>query len=73
MKNITLSIPEDLLKDVRKYAAEQGTSLNELVRELLRQTVYQSSVNWDTQLNEQRKNVVADTRITYKRDDLHQR
>ncbi|MBX2928423.1 MAG: ribbon-helix-helix protein, CopG family [Saprospiraceae bacterium] len=39
MKNITLSIPEDLLDRSREYAEKHGTSLNEFIRALLRQTV----------------------------------
>jgi metal-responsive CopG/Arc/MetJ family transcriptional regulator len=39
MKNVTLSIPEDLLHRSREYAAKQGTSLNEFIRTLLRKTV----------------------------------
>ncbi len=35
MKNVTLAIPEDLLKKSRAYATKNGTSLNELIRELL--------------------------------------
>jgi hypothetical protein len=32
MKNITLAIDEDLLADVRRYAALQGTTVNAIVR-----------------------------------------
>ena len=39
MPNITLSIPEELLKEGRKYAKKHNTSLNALIRELL-QTVF---------------------------------
>lgn len=35
MKNITLSMSEELLKTGREYAQEQGISLNTLVRTLL--------------------------------------
>jgi len=40
MKNITLSLPDDLLDQSREYAQRQGTSLNELVRQLLRQQIH---------------------------------
>ncbi len=33
MKNITLSVDEDVLKVVRRYAAERDTTVNALVRE----------------------------------------
>lgn len=39
MKNITLSMPEDLIKLGREYAAKHGTTLNEMIRELLRKRV----------------------------------
>lgn len=35
MKNITLSVDETVLTVVRRYAAEQGCSVNALVREYL--------------------------------------
>lgn len=33
--NVTLAMPADLVADSRRYAAEHGTTLNSLVRELL--------------------------------------
>ncbi len=35
MKNITLSVDENVLKAVRRYAAEQDTTVNSIVREHL--------------------------------------
>lgn len=35
MKNITLSVDEDTLSAVRRYAAERNSSVNALVREYL--------------------------------------
>ena len=43
MKNITLSLDDDLLEAGRSYAAEHKTSLNALVRELLSQRVQQGA------------------------------
>lgn len=39
MKNVTLSIPDDLLKKSREYAEKHGASLNEFIRILLKQAV----------------------------------
>lgn len=39
MKNVTLSLPDDLLKKSREYAEKHGTSLNEFIRQLLKQVV----------------------------------
>lgn len=38
MKNVTLSIDEHVLASVRRYAAEHGTSLNQLIRAHLERT-----------------------------------
>lgn len=43
MKNITLSIHEDLLMKSREYALKHGTSLNNLIRRLLKTTVMTDS------------------------------
>ncbi|MCB0562022.1 MAG: hypothetical protein H6573_13525 [Lewinellaceae bacterium] len=39
MKNVTLSLPDDLLRRSREYAQQHGTSLNELIRNLLKRQV----------------------------------
>ena len=48
MPNITLSIPEDLLKESRKYAKKNNTTLNNLVRELLKKVFNQHKSGWLT-------------------------
>jgi hypothetical protein len=42
MKNITLSIEENTLHQVRKYAAEHNTTVNALVREFLKRKARES-------------------------------
>jgi hypothetical protein len=42
MKNVTLSIPEDLLVRSREYARKHGTTLNQMVRDLLKRNVQTS-------------------------------
>lgn len=39
VKNITLSIDEEILAKARAYASRQNISLNQLVRDLLERTV----------------------------------
>ncbi len=39
MSNITLSVPDDLLKESRQYAQKHNTSLNALVRNLLEKII----------------------------------
>jgi len=46
MANVTLSIDDDLLKKGRTYAAKHNTSLNALIRRLLKITVDSDSNQW---------------------------
>jgi hypothetical protein len=46
VKNITLSIDEDLLEAGREYARKHRISLNALIRRLLAHAVYNSSNQW---------------------------
>jgi len=39
MRNVTLSIPDDLLSKSRAYAEQHGTTLNQMIRDLLRRNV----------------------------------
>ena len=77
-QNITLSLPKGLLKKGKGLAAEKGVSLNELVRELLQQSTenaegYRTSA--DRQTRQMKKGIPLGTKgkITWKRDELHQR
>jgi hypothetical protein len=46
MPNVTISLEDKLLKEGRKYARSQGTSLNSLIRKLLLNTVKSTSHDW---------------------------
>lgn len=47
MPNVTISIPDKVLKSGREYARKRRSSLNALVRELLTKTVLRpASSNW---------------------------
>jgi hypothetical protein len=46
MANVTISIDDDLLNKCRKYASKHNTSLNALIRRLLRITVDSDSDHW---------------------------
>lgn len=50
MKNITLSIEDELLEAGRKYAQDNNTSFNALVRDLVRRTVKPDSSHWFKEL-----------------------
>ncbi len=39
MGNVTLSIPDDLLMRSRAYAEQHGTTLNQMIRDLLKRNV----------------------------------
>ena len=62
MKNITLSIPDELLEKSRSYAKLHGTSLNEFVRELLRRHVATSTKNPAEQLLERSNSLTVSTK-----------
>ncbi|MEK6646503.1 MAG: DUF6364 family protein [Candidatus Firestonebacteria bacterium] len=46
MKNITLSLNEDVLNAGRSYAKKHNISFNALIRRLVEQTVVKSSSSW---------------------------
>ncbi|MFT4834393.1 MAG: hypothetical protein ACJAVY_002386 [Marinoscillum sp.] len=74
MKNITLSIPDELLAKARSYASERGTSLNEMIRTHLKQTVGSKNELFAEKLAESQKRIQLDT-INWKfdRDDIYER
>lgn len=72
MKNITLSIDDDLLHAGREYAREHNISFNVLVRKLIEQTVAQKQARWldDTFALMDRANVKSGTE-TWSREELY--
>jgi len=42
-RNLTLTVDEDLLREAQAVAARRGTSVNEMVREFLKDVVSQES------------------------------
>jgi hypothetical protein len=76
MKNITLSIEEDVLQEARKIAAERGTTVNAIVRASLAELVRQRTRTRDAlkrmrELAEQGGMEVG--KKTWSRDDIHER
>lgn len=69
MKNITLSVPDELLSKSREYAKRNGQSLNRLIRELLKKTVNEETVDYH-RLHEELK---VDTTRKYSREELYTR
>jgi len=73
MKNVTLAIPEDLLTKSREYAKRHGTTLNEMIRDLLRKNVTRDKDDFLERLEEAQKHLSVDTKIKFDRDELHER
>lgn len=76
MKNITLSIDEKTLSVVRRYAAEQDSSVNKLVRDFLCNLAEQENRAKNVrkrlrELSEHSSAVIGDK--TWSRSDLHER
>lgn len=46
MKNVTLAIDEDTLKDGREYARKHNMSFNAMVRKLIQQKIKSDSTQW---------------------------
>ncbi|MEK6230771.1 MAG: DUF6364 family protein [Luteolibacter sp.] len=71
MPNLTLSIPEDLLKNGRSYAQSRGTSLNALVRELLTEKVSKPAETVDSIIARLRQSPGNSKSIRINREELH--
>ena len=76
MANLTIAIEEDILKKARLRAVEQGTSVNALVREFLREYTGSASRRAEAarRLIKLAHESAADVGpITWTRDELHDR
>jgi plasmid stability protein len=76
-RNITLSLPKDLIRQAKVYAAEHDTTVNGLVRELLAETLARDSraqlaAKHVLELAEQGPYFTADLR-KISRQELHER
>ncbi len=72
MKNVTLSIDDDILKIGREYARRHNISFNAMVRQLIEQTVKSSSDKWlyDTFSLMDKLNVSSEGK-SWTRDELY--
>jgi plasmid stability protein len=72
MKNITLSIEDDLLKAGREYARKHRLSFNALVRKLIRQTVISENTSWLDETFAMMDNLeISDKPEKWTRDELY--
>jgi len=77
-QNITLSLPEEDLREARVLAARRGTSVSQLLARMLRETVERETgydAARDHSLATLRDGMDLGTggRMTWSRDDLHER
>jgi plasmid stability protein len=74
MKNITLSIPEELIRKGREYASRHGTTLNALIRQLLKNAVQaEKKSKGKPILDEMMKLQSPQKTISWNRDELYER
>ncbi len=74
MKNVTLSIPDDLLAKSREYAAKQGTSLNQFIREMLKMYVKNQEESTIERLLDKSKKLSVKTKtVKWNRDEIYDR
>jgi len=76
MKNITLSIDDDVLADVRRYAAQHNTTVNALVRsslETLAERMRRQQAEWDELFALADEAGAQVGPRTWTRDDIHDR
>ena len=78
MRNITLAVDEDVLAQVRKYAAQTGTSVNAIVREHLARLARQADEAQQARSHRELMRLIDSAQgevgpITWTRDDLHAR
>ena len=74
MPNITLAVDDETLKASRHYAARHGTTLNQLVRDLLRQrTVGNRKAKADALLRHMKSHSFSAGKRDWKREDLYDR
>ena len=75
-RNITLSLPEDLIKRAKVAAARRDTSLSRMVAGLLQSTigdVPDEDEIWDEEERVMREGLLRIGPIEWSRDDLHSR
>jgi len=76
MKNITLSVDEKVLAAVRRVAAENGTSINAIVREHLSRLAEHADRATQARRRLRELSQASEARIgsaSWRRDDLHER
>ena len=76
MANLTITVPEEILKSARQRALQQGTSVNALLREYLSRFAGTQSAQANAAqrvLELSRTSRAGRGKAKWTRDDLHQR
>lgn len=74
MKNVTLSVPDDLLEKAREYARKHGTTLNQMIRDLLRETVMENRTAMVEEMQELYKKASYKGKIEpFNRNEIYER
>ncbi|MGI0518292.1 hypothetical protein E4N81_09650 [Treponema denticola] len=72
MKNITLSLDEDILTAGQEYAKHQNISFNSLIRKLLEQTIHPQKTEWlDDTFSLMDKVYISTEKKQWTRDELY--
>jgi len=77
-QNITLSIPKEILRRVKHIAVERGTSVSGIMTELLeelveREDAYAQARERQSAMMAQGFNLGTGGKVTWTRDELHER
>ncbi len=77
-QNITLSLPEEDIREARVLAARRGTSVSQFLARLLRETVeretgYDKARERSLAMLREGMDLGTNGRVTWSRDDLHER
>lgn len=77
-QNVTLSLPKDVLRKAKIIAIERNTSLSGLLTQLLMEAVkqeerYETSMRNHLKYLEEASDLGTEGRITWKREELHER
>ncbi len=77
-QNITLSLPEEDLREARVLAARRGTSISQLLARMLRETVeretgYDAAREHNLATLHRGMDLGTGGHMTWTRDDLHER
>jgi predicted transcriptional regulator len=75
-RNITLSLPDELIRKAKVLAAERETSISAMVATSLRQLVGEADdydAVWDEEARAMESGLLEVGRIDWSRDDLHRR